>query len=107
MNFISQFLINQLKESGKITDYNQLAFLFSSVKHSRVTALANFLEYFVSSHLEIDRAPGHHHPLHKCFHAHHRAERLLSEELVSAEQLISDNNPEISALGRILQAYQI
>lgn len=36
--------INQLKESGKITDYNQLAFLFSSVKHSRVTALANFLE---------------------------------------------------------------
>lgn len=36
--------INQLKESGKITDYNQLAFLFSSVKHSRVTTLANFLE---------------------------------------------------------------
>lgn len=36
--------INQLKESGKIVDYNQLAFLFSSVKHSRVTALANFLE---------------------------------------------------------------
>lgn len=36
--------INQLKESGKITDYNQLAFLFSSVKHSRVTSLANFLE---------------------------------------------------------------
>lgn len=36
--------INQLKESGKITDYNQLAFLFSSVKHSRVTSLANFME---------------------------------------------------------------
>lgn len=36
--------INQLKGSGKITDYNQLAFLFSSVKHPRVTALANFLE---------------------------------------------------------------
>lgn len=36
--------INQLKESGKITDYNQLAFLFSSVKHSRVASLANFLE---------------------------------------------------------------
>lgn len=36
--------INRLKESGKLTDYNQLAFLFSSVKHSRVTELANFLE---------------------------------------------------------------
>lgn len=36
--------INRLKESGKLTDYNQLAFLFSSVKHPRVTALANFLE---------------------------------------------------------------
>ncbi len=37
--------INKLKESGKITDYNQIAFLFSSVKHARVTALANFLEH--------------------------------------------------------------
>lgn len=36
--------IMQLKESGKLTDYNQLAFLFSSVKHPRVTSLANFLE---------------------------------------------------------------
>lgn len=36
--------IKKLKESGKLTDYNQLAFLFSSVKHRRVTALANFLE---------------------------------------------------------------
>ncbi len=36
--------INRLKASGKLTDYNQLAFLFSSVKHSRVTALADFLE---------------------------------------------------------------
>ncbi len=36
--------INRLKESGKLTDYNQLAFLFSSVKHPRVTALADFLE---------------------------------------------------------------
>lgn len=36
--------IKELKESGKLTDYNQLAFLFSSVKHQRVTALANFLE---------------------------------------------------------------
>lgn len=31
--------IKELKESGKLTDYNQLAFLFSSVKHQRVTAL--------------------------------------------------------------------
>ena len=36
--------INRLKESGKLTDYNQLAFLFSSVRHPRVTALANYLE---------------------------------------------------------------
>lgn len=36
--------ITRLKESGKLTDYNQLAFLFSSVKHERVTKLASFLE---------------------------------------------------------------
>lgn len=36
--------INRLKASGKLTDYNQLAFLFSSVRHLRVTALASFLE---------------------------------------------------------------
>lgn len=36
--------INELKASGKLTDYNQLAFLFSSVKHPRVTALSEFLE---------------------------------------------------------------
>lgn len=36
--------INDLKESGKLTDYNQIAFLFNSVKHPRVTALARFLE---------------------------------------------------------------
>lgn len=36
--------ITDLKESGKLTDYNQIAFLFNSVKHERVTALANFLE---------------------------------------------------------------
>lgn len=36
--------INRLMESGKIHDYNQLAFLFSSVKHERVTTLASFLE---------------------------------------------------------------
>lgn len=36
--------INDLKVSGKLTDYNQIAFLFNSVKHPRVTALARFLE---------------------------------------------------------------
>ena len=36
--------IHKLKRSGKLTDYNQLAFLFSSVKHPRVTGLAEFLE---------------------------------------------------------------
>ena len=36
--------IHRLKNSGKLTDYNQLAFLFSSVKHPRVTGLAEFLE---------------------------------------------------------------
>ena len=36
--------IVQLKESGKLTDYNQLAFLFSSVKNEKATALANYLE---------------------------------------------------------------
>ena len=36
--------INNLKVSGKLTDYNQIAFLFNSVKHPRVTALARFLE---------------------------------------------------------------
>ena len=41
--YILQF-INRLKASGKLTDYNQLAFLFSSVRHPRVTALADFLE---------------------------------------------------------------
>jgi DNA helicase-2/ATP-dependent DNA helicase PcrA len=40
---ILQF-INNLKASGKLKDYNQIAFLFSSVKHPRVMALAHFLE---------------------------------------------------------------
>ena len=40
---ILQF-INDMKASGKLTDYNQIAFLFNSVKHPRVTALARFLE---------------------------------------------------------------
>jgi len=36
--------IQKLKDSGKLTNYNQIAFLFNSVKHPRVTALARFLE---------------------------------------------------------------
>lgn len=36
--------INDLKASGKLTNYNQVAFLFNSVKHPKVTALARFLE---------------------------------------------------------------
>ena len=36
--------INELKSSGKLTDYNQIAFLFNSVKHPKVTDLARFLE---------------------------------------------------------------
>lgn len=40
---ILQF-INELKSSEKLTDYNQIAFLFNSVKHSRVVKLAKYLE---------------------------------------------------------------
>lgn len=40
---VLQFISN-LKDSGKITDYNQIAFLFNSVKHQRVTDLARYLE---------------------------------------------------------------
>lgn len=36
--------INELMTSGKLTDYNQIAFLFNSVKHERVTRLARYLE---------------------------------------------------------------
>ncbi len=36
--------IKKLMASGKLTDYNQIAFLFNSVKHKRVTSLAHFLE---------------------------------------------------------------
>lgn len=36
--------INRLRDSGKLKDYNQLAFLFHSVKNPAVTALADFLE---------------------------------------------------------------
>jgi site-specific recombinase XerD len=36
--------IKSLQESGTLTDYNQIAFLFKSVKNERVIELANFLE---------------------------------------------------------------
>ena len=36
--------INELMSSGKLNDYNQIAFLFNSVKHDRVQQLARFLE---------------------------------------------------------------
>jgi len=36
--------ITKLKLSGKITDYNQIAFLFRSVKNKHAKALADFLE---------------------------------------------------------------
>ena len=36
--------IKTLKASGKIDDFNQIAFLFSSVKNDKVVAFANFLE---------------------------------------------------------------
>jgi len=36
--------ISELMGSGKLNDYNQIAFLFNSVKHARVTRLARYLE---------------------------------------------------------------
>lgn len=36
--------IKTLEKSGTLTDYNQIAFLFKSVKNERVIELANFLE---------------------------------------------------------------
>ena len=36
--------INRLKESGRLANNNQLAFLFNSVRHERVLNFANFLE---------------------------------------------------------------
>jgi DNA helicase-2/ATP-dependent DNA helicase PcrA len=36
--------LHSLKESGRLTDWNQIAFLFRSVKNDRVVALARFLE---------------------------------------------------------------
>ena len=53
--------INKLKDSGKLIDYNQIAFLFRSVKNDRVKALADFLEqnevpvYSPRSDLYFDR----------------------------------------------------
>lgn len=37
-------LLHNLKDSGKLTDWNQVAFLFRSVKNDKVVALARFLE---------------------------------------------------------------
>ncbi|MCL2839112.1 MAG: ATP-dependent helicase [Oscillospiraceae bacterium] len=36
--------ISKAKETEKLTDYNQIAFLFNSVKHERVLKLARYLE---------------------------------------------------------------
>ena len=36
--------LHSLKASGKLTDWNQVAFLFRSVKNDKVVALARFLE---------------------------------------------------------------
>ena len=40
---VYQFII-KLESEGKLTDYNQIAFLFKSVKNDNVIALANYLE---------------------------------------------------------------
>ncbi|MBR5180286.1 MAG: ATP-dependent helicase [Lachnospiraceae bacterium] len=42
-NKIYDFII-ELKNSGKLSDYNQIAFLFKSVKSPQATKLANYLE---------------------------------------------------------------
>lgn len=42
-NRILEF-ITTLRDSGKLADYNQIAFLFNSVKNERATSLAEFLE---------------------------------------------------------------
>lgn len=38
------FLLRKLKENGNITDYNQIAFLFRSVKSQEATAIGEYLE---------------------------------------------------------------
>ncbi|MGG3189083.1 ATP-dependent DNA helicase [Priestia megaterium] len=40
---VYQFLIS-MKEKGKLTDWNEIAFLFRSVKNDKVVSLANYLE---------------------------------------------------------------
>ncbi|KYD11052.1 hypothetical protein B4102_0112 [Heyndrickxia sporothermodurans] len=40
---VYQFLIS-MKEKGKLSDWNQVAFLFRSVKNDKVVSLANYLE---------------------------------------------------------------
>lgn len=42
--------IKSLEQSGKLTNYNQIAFLFSSVKHPRVINLEKFLE---ANHISV------------------------------------------------------
>lgn len=42
--------IKSLEQSGKLTNYNQIAFLFSSVKHPRVINLVKFLE---ANHISV------------------------------------------------------
>lgn len=42
--------IKSLEQSGKLTNYNQIAFLFNSVKHPRVVNLAKFLE---ANHISV------------------------------------------------------
>lgn len=37
-------LLHRLREAGTLTDWNQVAFLFSSVRHHKAVALANHLE---------------------------------------------------------------
>ena len=41
---IANFLIF-MKNSKKINDYNQVAFLFRSVKNKKIVSLAHYLEY--------------------------------------------------------------
>ena len=36
--------LNGLRDSGKLSDWNQVAFLFRSVKNDKIVALARFLE---------------------------------------------------------------
>ena len=42
--------IKELKDSGRVTDYNQIAFLFNSVKNNKVRQLADYLE---NNHISV------------------------------------------------------